>query len=231
SLGSNVVLIARSGLLGREEPFVGELLERGLVEARVDVRLGGSRARIARQERGSVRARLAHGRLLAAHAVPAAAGRRPHPPGLGLAEVGLTDRLSVDETMRVDGTDWLYAVGDTNGRALLTHQGKYQARAAGEAIAARVRGMPVEAGPWGRHAATADHRAVPHVVFTDPEVASVGLTEAAARDEGIDVTAVDIDLGTIAGAALHADGYSGKAKLVIDDERRVILGATFVGQD
>ena len=133
--------------------------------------------------------------------------------------------------MRVDGTDWLYAVGDANGRALLTHQGKYQARAAGEAIASRVRGMPVEAGPWGRHAATADHRAVPHVVFTDPEVTSVGLTEAAARDEGIDVTAVEIDLGTIAGAALHADGYSGKAKLVIDDERRVILGATFVGQD
>src|SRR5699024_3020933 len=57
------------------------------------------------------------------------------------------------------------------------------------------------------------------------------LTEAAAREEGIDVTAVEADLGAIAGAALHADGYSGKAKLVIDDERRVILGATFVGQD
>src|SRR5699024_9268018 len=114
---------------------------------------------------------------------------------------------------------------------LLTHQGKYQARAAGEAIAARVRGMPVEAGPWGRHAATADHRAVPHVVFTDPEVASVGLTEAAARDERFHATAVDIDRASIAGAALHADGYSGKAKRVIDDERRVILGPTSVGQD
>jgi pyruvate/2-oxoglutarate dehydrogenase complex dihydrolipoamide dehydrogenase (E3) component len=231
SLGSNVVLIARSGLLGREEPFVGELLERGLAEAGVDVRLGVSPNRIDRDEQGIVRASLDDGSVLEADEILAATGRRPNTSGLGLAEVGLTDRLSVDETMRVDGTDWLYAVGDANGRALLTHQGKYQARAAGEAIAARVRGMPVEAGPWGRHAATADHRAVPHVVFTDPEVASVGLTEAAARDEGIDVTAVDIDLGTIAGAALHADGYSGKAKLVIDDERRVILGATFVGQD
>src|SRR5699024_5308579 len=160
SLGSNVVLIARSGLLGREEPFVGELLERGLVEAGADVRLGVSPNRIDRDEQGIVRARLDDGSVREADESLAAPGRRPNSSGRGLAEVGLTDRLSVDETMRVDGTDWLYAVGDTNGRALLTHQGKYQARAAGDAIAARVRGMPVEAGPWGRHAATADHRAV-----------------------------------------------------------------------
>src|SRR5699024_8959913 len=117
---------------GREEPFVGELLERGLVEAGVDVRLGVSPNRIDRDEQGIVRASLDGGGVLEADEILAAAGRRPYTSGLGLAEVGLADRLSVDETMRVDGTDWLYAVGDTNGRALLTHQGKYQARAAGE---------------------------------------------------------------------------------------------------
>lgn len=118
-----------------------------------------------------------------------------------------------------------------NGRALLTHQGKYQARAAGEAIAARVSGTPLDTGAWGAHVATADHAAVPRVVFTDPEVASVGLTEARARAAGLDVRAVEHDLGQLAGARLHADGYEGRAKLVVDERRQVVVGATFVGPD
>ncbi len=108
----------------------------------------------------------------------------------------------VDDTMLVEGTDWLYAVGDANGRALLTHQGKYQARAA-----------------------------VPRVAFTDPEVAAFGITEAQAREAGVDVRTVEHDIGQVAGASMHAEGYTGRAKLVIDAERRVVVGATFVGQD
>ncbi|MGN6126510.1 MAG: pyridine nucleotide-disulfide oxidoreductase, partial [Humibacter sp.] len=131
----------------------------------------------------------------------------------------------------VDGTDWLYAVGDVNGRALLTHQGKYQARAAGEAIAARLNGDVLQAETWGRHVATADHGAVPRVIFTDPEVAAVGLTEEQARRAGLEVRTVEYDLGAVSGARLHADGYTGRAKLVIDERRRVVVGATFVGQD
>lgn len=84
---------------------------------------------------------------------------------------------------------------------------------------------------WGRHVATADHVAVPHVVFTDPEIAAVGKTEAQAREAGLRIQTVEYDLGNVAGASLHADGYTGRAKIVIDEDRGVIVGATFVGQD
>ncbi|NEE23303.1 NAD(P)/FAD-dependent oxidoreductase, partial [Streptomyces sp. SID7499] len=115
-----------------------------------------------------------------------ATGRAPRTDDLGLETIGLEPGswLTVDDSCRVEGTDWLYAVGDVNHRALLTHQGKYQARIAGAAIAARAGSTPLETAPWGPHAATADHGAVPQVVFTDPEAASVGLTLAEAERAG-----------------------------------------------
>lgn len=118
----------------------------------------------------------------------------------------------------MDGHSWLYVVGDANGRALLTHQGKYQARLVGDALA----GVEVDAA-W------ADHTATPRVVFTDPQVASVGLTEAQARDAGIEVVTVRHDVGATAGGALLGTGTSGTAQLVIDTRARTIVGATFVG--
>jgi dihydrolipoamide dehydrogenase len=133
--------------------------------------------------------------------------------------------------MRVPGFDWLYAAGDVTHRALLTHQGKYQARAAGDVIAARAAGAPVSDGPWGAHVATADHRAVPQVTFTDPQVASVGLTAAAAREAGHQVRVVDYEIGRVAGAGLRADGYTGTARMVVDEQREVLLGVTFAGPD
>ena len=117
-----------------------------------------------------------------------------------------------------------------NGRVLLTHQGKYQARLAGNAIVARAAGEPLDTAPWGEHAATADHHAVPQVVFTDPEVAAVGLTAAQASDAGIAVRTVEIDIA-VAGSSLHADGYTGRAVMVVDTARDVLVGVTFVGQD
>jgi dihydrolipoamide dehydrogenase len=125
----------------------------------------------------------------------------------------------------------LYAVGDVNGRALLTHQGKYQARAAGDVIAARAHGQPLSDAPWGTHVATADHVAVPQVVFTDPEVATVGHTLATATAGGYRARAVDYEIGWVAGASVHEDGYTGTARMVVDEERRVVVGATFVGPD
>lgn len=231
SFGSEVTLLSRSPLLNGEEPFVGEILTHALADENVDVRIGAVPSRVDRSDDGIVTVTLDDGVELRAEEVLVATGRRPATDGLGLETVGLASVTTVDDTMLVAGTDWLYAVGDVNGRALMTHQGKYQARAAGAAIAARANGSPVSGEPWGRHAATADHVAVPHVVFSDPEVASVGLTEGSAREEGIDVRGVEIDLGTIAGASLHAEGYVGRAKLVVDDARRVVVGATFVGQD
>jgi len=231
SLGTRVTVLSREGLLGREEPFAGEHVAAALVGEGVDVRIGSSPLRVDRDADGSVAVALEDGTTLHAAELLVSTGRRPATTGLGLGAVGLGEKLTVDDTMLVEGTDWLYAVGDVNGRALLTHQGKYQARAAGEAIAARLNGAPVLDDAWGSHVATADRAAVPRVVFTDPEVAAVGLTEVQARDAGVDVRAVEYELGRVGGARLHADGYAGRAKLVIDEERQVIVGATFVGQD
>lgn len=233
SLGSRVTLISRTGLLDHEEPFVGELLADALAGEGVDVRLGTTPVRVDRDADRAVTVALEGGTVVVADELLIATGRRPNTDDLGLEAIGLTsgEGLEVDETMLVAGTDWLYGIGDVNGRSLLTHQGKYQARAAGEAIAARLQGFPVRDEKWGDHAASADHVAVPHVVFTDPEIASVGLTEARAQNQGMRVRSVEYDLGWIAGAKLHADGYTGRAKLVVDEDRSVIVGATFVGQD
>lgn len=232
SLGSRVTVLSLTHLLDREEPFAGELVTAALVEEGVDVRVGVAATRVDRGTDGVVTVLLDDGTRLEAEELLVATGRRPATGELGLDTVGLdAGDLAVDDTMLVRGTDWLYAVGDVNGRSLLTHQGKYQARAAGEAIAARLRGAAVSDEPWGQHVATADHRAVPRVVFSDPEVASTGLTERAARDAGLRVRAVEYDLGSVAGSALHADGYVGRAKMVVDEDRQVLVGATFVGQD
>jgi dihydrolipoamide dehydrogenase len=232
ALGSEVTLLARSGILSREEPFVGELVAAGLADGGVDVRLGAAPSRADRGADGIARVTLEDGTRLEAEELLVATGRRPNTADLGLECVGIgPEDLRVDDTLRVVGTDWLYAVGDVNGRALLTHQGKYQARAAGAVIAARHRGEPVADAPWGAHVATADHHAVPQVVFTDPEMARVGLTEARARDAGLSVRTVEFDLSRVAGASLHADDFTGRAKILVDEQRQVIVGATFVGQD
>jgi len=231
SLGSRVTLLSVSGLLDREEPVAGEHVATALAADGVDVRLHVTPTRVDRRADGVVTVTLDDGRVVEGEEILVTTGRRPNTDDLGLDTVGLSGPLRVGETLRVEGTDWLYAVGDVNGRALLTHQGKYQARAAGEAIAARLRGTPLDDGPWGAHAATADHAAVPRVVFTDPAVASVGLTEARARESGLAVRTVEHDLGPVAGAALEADDYTGRAVLVVDTDRQVVVGATFVGQD
>ncbi|UMG91586.1 NAD(P)/FAD-dependent oxidoreductase [Nocardioides sp. TF02-7] len=238
-LGSSVTLLARDGVLPTAEPFAGELVIRSLEAAGTDVRLGVEVVRAERVD-GQVVLDLVGGGEVRAEQVLVAVGRTPGTRDLGLGSVGLTDGswLTVDETLRVTDGDgrvvddgWLYAVGDVNARALLTHQGKYQARAAGDAIVARATGSPLDDRPWGWHAATADRQAVPQVVFTDPEVASVGLTAAAAEAAGFPTKVADHDLGAVAGASLHADGYEGRARLVVDADREVVLGATFVGPD
>ena len=231
SLGSRVTMLARSGLLGAFEPFAGELVAGGLRELGVDVRTGVSPTRVDRDVAG-VTVRVDGGEVLAEE-ILVATGRSPRSDDIGLETIGLEPGswLRTDDSLRVPGLDWLYAVGDVNGRAPLTHQGKYQARAAGDAIAARAQGGPVDDRAWGRHAATADRSSVPQVVFSEPEVASVGLTEAAAQRAGRHVRAVDVEFSSVAGASLHGDGPSGRARIVVDEDRHVLLGATFVGPE
>jgi dihydrolipoamide dehydrogenase len=233
SFGTKVTLVARGGLLGNQEPFAGELVADAMRELGVDLRLGVSPTRVDRDEHGLVTTTLDDGSTVITSEILVATGRTARTNDLGVETVGLEPGawLDVDDTMLVSGTDWLYGVGDVNHRALLTHQGKYQARAAGEVIAARFLGTPLDTAPWGAHVATADHAAVPQVTFTDPEVASVGLTEDAARKQGLNVRGVEYELGSVAGASLQADGYTGRAKMVVDEDRHVLVGVTFVGQD
>ncbi len=202
--------------------------------------IGADPVAVSRDSGGAVHITLVGGDTVDADEVLVATGRGPDTADLGLEQVGLADGgwLTVDEALRVLGADGapvddgrLYAIGDVNRRALLTHQGKYQARALGDAIVARADGTPVDLAPWGRHAATADERAVPQVISTDPEIATVGPTAAAAQAAGLQVRTVEYDLGAVAGAALHADGYTGRASLVIDELRSTVVGFTAVGPD
>jgi dihydrolipoamide dehydrogenase len=182
ALGSRVTLLVRSeaGLLPRMEPFAGELVAEGLRELGADVRIGTSVSSVERDAGGEVRTKVSDGGEIVSDEILFAIGRVPKTRNLGLETIGLSpgDWLPVDDTCRVttvpDG--WLYAVGDVNHRALMTHQGKYQARMAGAAIAARAHSEQVDDARWGAHVATADAEAAPQVVFTHPEVASVGLT-------------------------------------------------------
>ncbi len=148
-------------------------------------------------------------------------GRRPKTVDIGLEIVGLPPGkfIEVDDRLRAVGVagEWLYAVGDCNGRALLTHMGKYQARLAGDVI-------------LGKDVVdVADHDMVPRVTFTDPQVCAVGMTEAQAREKGINVRTVSVGTGDVAGAYTSGNGIKGTSFLVIDEDRGVIVGATFTG--
>jgi pyruvate/2-oxoglutarate dehydrogenase complex dihydrolipoamide dehydrogenase (E3) component len=235
-LGASVTLLVRGPrLLPRMEPFVGDVVGRALTESGVDVRTGVSVTKPRRPDaEGPVTLELNDGSELEVDEVLFATGRAPVTDDIGLETVGLTPGgwLDVDDTCRVRAIDdgWLYACGDANHRALLTHEGKYQARVAGAAIGARAAGRPLDTTPWGTHATTADHHAVPQVVFSDPEAAAVGLSAEQAEQAGHRVRSVDVEIGDVVmGAKLYADGYVGRARMVVDLDHGYLRGVTFVG--
>jgi pyruvate/2-oxoglutarate dehydrogenase complex dihydrolipoamide dehydrogenase (E3) component len=209
-------------LLGREEPFAGHEVREAFEAEGMRV-LVDSRVVAASRTNGMVALRLRDGTELEGDELLLGVGRVPSTADLGLDTVGLVPgrAVQVDESLRAVGVDggWLYAVGDVNGRAPLTHMGKYHGRLAGDAIL----GKDVEA--------LADGLALPRVTFTDPQVAAVGLTEAQARESGIAVSAVTTGTGDVPGAYTRGNGIKGTSKLVIDDGRRLIVGATFTGPD
>ncbi|MCA1783870.1 MAG: NAD(P)/FAD-dependent oxidoreductase [Intrasporangiaceae bacterium] len=224
-LGASEVTVieAMDGLLGREEPFVSDELTAALEAEGITVKLGAMATKVGRDgSDGPVTVTLDGGDEVTGDELLVAVGRRAPTDDLGLDTVGVEPGrggyIEVDDHLRVPGHDWLYVIGDANGRALLTHQGKYQARLVGDALA----GVDVDPA-W------ADTRAMTRVIYTDPQVAAVGLTEAQARDAGHDVLTVSYNVGHSAGGALLGKGTDGTAQLVIDRERRTILGATFVG--
>lgn len=182
-----------------------------------------------------------------------ATGRRPRSDDLGVEHVGLVpgEPVEVDDDLQVQGVPggWLFAAGDVTGRTATTHQGKYDARVVGDVIAARFagrgeksvdaarvpRGVTREAeegaGAWSRFRATADVAAVPQVVFGRPQVAWVGMTEEEAARAGVDVDVVGYEIGDVAGASVTDPAYRGRAQVLVDRERDVLVGATFVGPD
>jgi pyruvate/2-oxoglutarate dehydrogenase complex dihydrolipoamide dehydrogenase (E3) component len=223
SLGTRVILVeGERGLLPREEPFAGQQVEDSLrdewgVEIRCDCRLES-----VRREGDLVKGVPDDGRgVVEAEAILVAVGRKPRTEGIGLESAGVEPGeggfLETDDRLRVGDGDWLYAVGDVNGRALLTHMGKYQGRLAGDAIAGRdVR-------------AIAEGLGSPRVTFTDPTVAAVGKTQAQAEEDGVRVRVVDVPTDGTAGASFQGRDTGGASRLVVDEDRGVIVGATFVG--
>ncbi len=236
-LGSDSVTIILRGsrLLANCEPFAGDMLRESLERSGVTVLTNTAIERVERSADGFVQVILGEGKTTSADEILVAAGREPRTDDLGLGTIGLKPGswLEVDDSMQVKGIagNWLYAVGDVNHRALLTHMGKYQARACGDVIAARASGQPdaVAPKPWSRYAATADNQAVPQVIFTMPEIAAVGLSEVQARTRRMNIQVVEYDIGRVAGASLQADNYSGRAKMIVDRNRQVLVGVTLVG--
>lgn len=229
AMGSRVTLLVRGeSLLGSFEPFAGEAVGRALTAAGVDVRLstgvtavkrpGARDTGLGKVHGGPVTLTTSAGEL-EVDEVLVATGRRPRLDDLGLETVGLSPQNVLAGRL----PSWLYVVGDASGEAPLTHWGKYRARVVVERIADRAAGRQVAAVP--------PTVPVPQVVFTDPEVASVGLTEAQARDKGVQVDVAQVPYNAAVGTALLRDEVPGTAQLVVDANRKVLIGATFVGPD
>jgi dihydrolipoamide dehydrogenase len=220
ALGSQVTVVQRaSTLIEREEPFAGEQIEATLRAGGVDIRLGSTAVSVSRN--GSVRVEIDDGSAVEADELLVALGRRPRTDDVGLESIGLEPGgyVKVDEALRVPGQDWLWAVGDVNGRALFTHMGKYQARLAADGILGKDVRLRSDAGRS------------PRVIFTDPQIGSVGLTLAAAQEAGLRVRHVDVETGGNAGGSFVGKGAPGTSRLVIDEDRRVVVGATISGAE
>jgi pyruvate/2-oxoglutarate dehydrogenase complex dihydrolipoamide dehydrogenase (E3) component len=231
TLGARVTIVeAHERLIAGEEEFASEQVCASLRELGVEVVLG-ARASAVRRERGgesgvtgTVTLELEDGRALAGEELLVALGRSARTGELGLEALGLDadGAIAVEDDMRVSGYEWLYVVGDANGRALLTHMGKYQARVAVEHILGRT-------GPGS--ALRSDGRLSPRVIFTEPQVAAVGHTLASARAAGLNVRAVDRETEANAGGSFVGRDAPGTVRIVVDEDRRVLVGATFTGVD
>lgn len=227
ALGSRVTMLVREDrLLARVEPFAADLVADALRGAGVDLRLHANVESCRRESPRATGFGRIHGGVvtlrvdtedLEADEILVAAGRRPRLTDLGL------DRAGLDQAAVAAGEvpDWLVVVGDASGEAALTHWGKYRARVLGARIAAGATGRDPDPMPA--------NVPVPQVIFTDPQVASVGRTEAEARDAGLDVVVTNVPWSAAAGAGLLRDDATGAAQLVVDARTHRLVGATFVG--
>jgi dihydrolipoamide dehydrogenase len=225
SLGAKVTVVeALPRLISGEEELASEQVKDALEGLGVRVILGVKATSVQREGQGAVTIELENGHALTGEELLCAIGRTPHTDGLGLDRLGLEGgkSIDVDEQMRVPGHEWLYVVGDANGRVLLTHMGKYQARLAADRILGRTGETTI---------LRSDGRLSPRVIFTEPQVAAVGHTLASAEKAGLNVRAVDTSTEGNAGGSFVGHGAPGTARIVVDEDRKVIVGATFTGVD
>jgi dihydrolipoamide dehydrogenase len=221
SLGSEVtVLEAGDCVLSREEPFAGHQVAAAMVGAGVDLRIEVKAERVAR-ENGRVVVTLSDGNTAEGDELLVVVGRKPPTDDLGLETIGLSPGkyVETDDTLQVREHPWLYAIGDVNGRAPLTHMGKYHARLAADNIA----------GGEGR--IEIDGMRSPRVVFTDPQVAAVGPTLKSAQEAGLNVRHIDLETSGTAGASFVGRNTEGTSRFIVDEDRQVLAGATFVGTE
>lgn len=208
-------------LLAPEEPESSALITEVLLREGLDIRTGVGATRVERNDDGTVTLHLSDGTPVTAAELLVAAGRTPNVVGIGLNTVGLDENarpsFTVDEHMRVVGVEGLWAVGDIAGKGAFTHMAVYEAGAVVDDILAAA------------HARTAEDHAVSRVTFTDPEIGSVGLTEAQARAAGINVRVGLADSSTSARGWIHGEGNDGLMKLVVDADRDILVGATAAG--
>ncbi|HEY8103614.1 MAG TPA: NAD(P)/FAD-dependent oxidoreductase [Gaiellaceae bacterium] len=218
SLGTKVVLLEGAPrVIVREEPFASDEVAAALREAGVDVRTHSRAVSVARD--GDVVVTMEDGSTATGSELLVAVGRKPRTEQLGLETIGLEPGkpVEVGTNLRSSRHDWLYAIGDANGRALLTHMGKYQGRLAADAILGKDVRIASD-GPLS-----------PRVIFTDPQVAAVGHTLSSAESAGLVVTAVDVETSSTAGASFVGRNTAGTSRLIVDDTRQIVVGATFTG--
>ncbi len=231
-LGADVTIIARTGILGNFPQEASDLVLDALRGEGVTV-LTETTTESVRKEGDEFVLHIGGDQPVRAHKLLVSTGRHPHTTDIGLEALGLDPKeLTSDDTGRVPDTGgWLYAVGDVAGKVQLTHQGKYEARMTADAIAARAHGQLGDSAPdWSPYTSTADRGAVPQVVFTDPEIAMVGRTLEQARKDGVNASETSLEIA-VGGSALHSDNYRGWAQMVVDEDRRVLVGVTFAGPE
>ena len=220
--GSKITVIeALDRILAPEEPETSELLTTVLRSEGVDIRTGVATKAVARSEAGLVTVTLADGSEVRAEEILVAAGRTPNVRNIGLGTIGLDETARptfvVDEHMRILGATGLWAVGDITGRGAFTHMAVYEA------------GVAVDDILGTSSPRLAESHAVSRVTFTDPEVGSVGMTEAQAREAGLDVRIGLADSSTSSRGWIHGEGNAGLMKLVMDAKAGVLVGASSVG--
>jgi dihydrolipoamide dehydrogenase len=215
--GAEVTIIQSADrLIDREEPRVSELIEEALRADEVELLLG-QKAVAVKGDASQKTVELDSGVSVTAERLIVATGRKPRTSELGLEALGvqLGERGEVPTDERCRVTDGVWAVGDVTGVSLFTHVGKYQARTACADIAGE--------------SAIADYRAIPRVVFTDPEIAAVGLTTEQAKDLGISLLEGRADLMHVARTETYAKGLGGEMGVLADRDRGVLVGAWAVG--